>query len=232
MLVVHKKEFTIGFLMTIGFVAVLIVMFSPISGGKNAFELSDELFNSISKGSTYHIEHLQEQVETTSFASMNVYLDMKTPELAQQAATILNNSAHVAVEGSRIHVQGALQAILDQALTDSDQMFYNHDAELSAAYGISGKKALFIWWNVLTKAEKELKQQAFFTEAKAVHSVITKGVEVGYNYFGIVPERASDAAGVLSASLIFYVAYTLWWGFAIFFLVEGMGLSIGGKVKP
>jgi hypothetical protein len=32
--------------------------------------------------------------------------------------------------------------------------------------------------------------------------------------------------------LVFYVAYTMWWGFAIFYIFEGIGLSMKkAKVK-
>lgn len=231
MLIVNKKEFAIGSLMSIGFFLVLAVMFSPISNGKNAFELSDELFNSISKGSTNYIAKLQGIVDSQEFKPLNLTVDMKTPELAQRTASILDSSANVTVNGSVLQVAGGLKAILNHAITDSKAMFYNNDSVLKAAYDMSGKQAMFVWWQFLNAAEKEMKQQSLFVEAKTVHSVITRGVEVGYNYYGIKPEKASDTAFILSGSLIFYVIYTLWWGYAIFFLVEGMGLSVSGRMK-
>jgi hypothetical protein len=33
-------------------------------------------------------------------------------------------------------------------------------------------------------------------------------------------------AGILSFSLIFYVIYTLWWGIAVLFMFEGIGLEM------
>jgi hypothetical protein len=51
-------------------------------------------------------------------------------------------------------------------------------------------------------------------------------VEVGYNFYGIEPESAASKAGTLTFDLVFYVIYTLWWGFAIFYLSEGMGLQM------
>jgi hypothetical protein len=41
-----------------------------------------------------------------------------------------------------------------------------------------------------------------------------------------------EKAGLMTFLLVFYVAYTLWWGFAIFFIFEGIGLTMSkAKVK-
>jgi hypothetical protein len=58
-----------------------------------------------------------------------------------------------------------------------------------------------------------------------------KGVEVGYNFYGIEPKKASSKAGILSFALIFYVIYTLWWGYAILYLFHGLGLEMKARVK-
>ncbi len=58
-----------------------------------------------------------------------------------------------------------------------------------------------------------------------------KGVEVAYNFAKIVPESASSKMGILGFSLVFYVIYTLWWGLAILFLFEGIGLEMKAGAK-
>jgi len=64
-----------------------------------------------------------------------------------------------------------------------------------------------------------------------VDDVVKKGIEVGYNFYGIASEKASKKAGALAFSLIFYVFYTVWWGFSIFFLFEGFGLVMEAGKK-
>ena len=62
--------------------------------------------------------------------------------------------------------------------------------------------------------------------------VMKKAVETAYNFYGISPERVSDRIGLMTGLLVFYVVYTLWWGFAIFFIFEGIGLTMKkAKVK-
>ena len=46
------------------------------------------------------------------------------------------------------------------------------------------------------------------------------------------PAFVVDKAGIMTGLLVFYVAYTMWWGFAIFFMFDGIGLTMKkAKVK-
>ena len=54
-------------------------------------------------------------------------------------------------------------------------------------------------------------------------------VEAAYNFYQIEPVKVSERAGTMTGLLVFYVLYTLWWGFALMFLVEGMGLTMTKK---
>ena len=60
---IEKKSLVKGALLGVVFWVVLGVMFMPLFGGKNAFDASDDLFNSISKGSTHFIPKLEKRVE-------------------------------------------------------------------------------------------------------------------------------------------------------------------------
>ena len=128
-------------------------------------------------------------------------------------------------DGAGIKVDGSLGKILEAALTDSDSMFNNHGDALTSRYGMNEKVAMFVWWKFFQSLDKGLKAQKKFKEAKFTLDAVAKGVEVGYNYYGIQPESASSKMGVLTFSLVFYVVYTMWWGYAIFFMFEGFGLA-------
>jgi hypothetical protein len=58
-----------------------------------------------------------------------------------------------------------------------------------------------------------------------------KGVEVAYNFFGIQPEKSSTKAGMLTFALLFYLLYTVWWGYAILFIFDGLGLKMTAVKK-
>ena len=54
----------------------------------------------------------------------------------------------------------------------------------------------------------------------------TKVCEPIYNFWGTPPTRASEAKGKLTFLLVFYVVYTVWFGFSIMFLFEGMDIGV------
>ena len=74
--------------------------------------------------------------------------------------------------------------------------------------------------------DKVLKKQKQFQEAKTVDLVVKKAVETSYNYYQVEPQKISDRAFIVFFSLVFYVIYTLWYGFAVMFLFEGWGLKL------
>jgi len=55
MLVRNKKMFSIGVVFAISFFTVLALIFSPVFDGKNGLVFSDDMFNKLSKGSSYFI---------------------------------------------------------------------------------------------------------------------------------------------------------------------------------
>ncbi|MEJ5347331.1 MAG: hypothetical protein WHS46_01395 [Desulfosoma sp.] len=231
-MITNKKMFTLGIVLTVGFFVVLWIMFQPYFGGENAFHAADRLFNTISKGSSYYIPGLQEKAKALEATTVDVKLSVSPEKVRDNVAKLLmTNGIMVAKEGEQLRVQGSLGAILSAAIKDSDSMYHNRGEDLSGRYGIPEKEALFAWWNALKAMDKALKEQKKFKESKEVHEVIARGVEVGYNYYGIAPEKATARAGILTFSLVFYVIYTMWWGFAILYLCEGLGLEMKKGVK-
>jgi hypothetical protein len=105
-------------------------------------------------------------------------------------------------------------------------MYHNDGKLVSQKYGYEEKRVLFNWWMSYKLMEKELKAQKKFPEAKAVDLVVKKAIEVSYNFFKIEPQKIKDKYGIVIFSLIFYVVYTLWYGFAILFMFEGWGLKL------
>ncbi len=63
-MIADKKEFYGGLGLLIGFVVVLVVIFSPVFKGQNGLEYLDDLYNSISKGSAYYIPKVKKEIDT------------------------------------------------------------------------------------------------------------------------------------------------------------------------
>ncbi len=224
----HKKEFTIGIILAISFFVVLFIIYSPVFPGKrNGLEYADMLFNRIAKGSTYYIPDIMKKNEKFLGKGIDVSITMKSAEQAEKVSRLyLKAGTNVAVEENKMKIAGDLGTMLKSALADSDDMFKNKGDEVSERYGYDGKEALYYWWLSLKAIDKGLKKQGKFAEAAFISDVVKKAVEPGYNFYGIEGESAREHAGILTFSLVFYIIYTIWWGFAIYFLFEGFGLRM------
>ncbi|WP_420267024.1 hypothetical protein [Candidatus Magnetominusculus dajiuhuensis] len=234
MLVENKKPFFTGVFYGISFLAVLAVIFSPIFGdGRNGLVFSDDMFNKLSKGSSYFIPKIIKGNEKNMGKQFSVTISLDKPEVAEKAAGQFKKAgSDVRLDGSTLKISGDLGKTLAVILKDSDSMFNNDSDKLKADYGYDGKEVLQSWWQALSKMDKALKKDGKIPESKEVGAVMKKAVEPAYNFFGIQSQQVSDKIGIMSGLLVFYVIYTMWWGFAIYFLFEGFGLSMKkAKVK-
>jgi len=226
-LVTDKLKFYTGLGMLAVFAVLLTLMFTPIFDGKNALQYLDELYNSLSKGSAYFIPELQEESLEYIGISTDVIIEMESEEQAEQTAMLYEEAgAEVVILGVELEVKGDLGQILGTSLDDADAMHFNDAETVTDRYGYDARQVLYNWWVSLEETNKALEDQNTFDDAKFVRSVNEKGIEPAYNYFGIEPDSVSSRIGVVIFSLVFYVIYTVWYGFALMFIVEGLGLKI------
>lgn len=231
-MIVHRKTFFLGLFMSVVFVVTLGWMFTPVFNGENAFQASDHLFNSISKGSTYYIPELTEKNAANRGVVLELNLEIENERLAERATTLLEAAGMNVTPGTgSLALRGDFGHMIDTILADSEAMFNNNGTRLSEAYGFDEREAMYVWWKTMKAFDLALKQNKRFAEAAYLNEVVTKGVEVGYNYYGIDAQKASTKTFVLTFALVFYVFYTLWWGYAIYFLSDGVGLKMTGGAK-
>ncbi len=234
MLIRHKRAFNIGLLLAITFLGVLALIFSPVFGqGKNGLEYSDALFNKLAKGSSYFIPKLTADLKGVEQQELVVSVKMENAEEAAMAAKIVAGVApDTTLEGSRLSIKGNLAKLLGTVLEDSKSMYFDKGEEVGEKYGVDAKEAMMTWWSVLNRCVKELQKSKKTQQANMVLEVMKKGIEPAYNFYGIQPQSVIDKAFTVLGLLVFYVVYTLWWGFGIFYLFEGVGLSMKkAKVK-
>jgi hypothetical protein len=227
-MIANKPTFAKGMVLMVSFAIVFVLIFMPIFGnGKNGLVYLDDLYNSISKGSAYYIPKLQEEIKPFEGKSVTMTLEMDTAARAAQTAKLFEASdARVSLTGQKLKVQGDLGKILDNCLDDADLMYVNDGPKVKAKYGLDERLALYNWWLAAKLMDKDLKKQKLFKEASAVTNVQKRGLETSYNYYTIQPEKISAKWGIVLFSLVFYVIYTMWYGFAIMFLFEGWGLRL------
>lgn len=223
----QRKELLAGVFLFTSFIAVLVVIFLPLLNGKNMMQYMDDLYNSISKGSVYYIPALQEEAQHLESRITKVSLQLGDEQQAKDIADLFSKSgADVELSGSRLVVSGKLGDIMSNSLEDADFLFHNQADKIESKYGYNGKKVLFNWWIGLKKLDKELTRLQLFKDAKFVSAVLNRAVECSYNYYLIEPQKISEKAILVVLSLVFYVVYTVWFGFAIMYILMGLGFKL------
>jgi hypothetical protein len=133
----------------------------------------------------------------------------------------------VEASGNDLKVSGDLGSLMARVLEDSDAMFKNDGKAVSELYGgMNEKDVMKTWFAVINDMDKQFKKLKNIEEANHVTEVSKKAVETAYNFYGIEAQKVTDKAVLMTGLLVFYVIYTMWWGFAIFFIFEGIGLSM------
>lgn len=238
-LVRDKKRFSRGILLLVSFFTVFYFLLNPVLPGENGKNLSglqyaDEVFNELSKGSSYFIPNVLEEIKSVQGKNISLTISIQNPSLLPFAKTILEYSKEVnaSIDADKLVLSGDLGKILLQATEDSDLLYHNNGNKLSKKYG--GIEAFDIaetWWFVLKSCIIGLQKQNNFAEAKVVDQVVTRALEPGNNFYGITPVKVSKHVMLVVALLLFYVLYTLWYGFGIYQIFEGLGLIVGKKEK-
>ncbi|KJS18223.1 MAG: hypothetical protein VR69_01235 [Peptococcaceae bacterium BRH_c4b] len=229
----NKKTFFIGLALLISFCLVYAGMMSPNFGnGRNGLEFADDMFNSLSKGSAYFIGDQMKKATKENGKTINVTLKAKGNDEAVNWAKLYQSAgADVKVDSASVSVKGDYGKILASALNDSDAMYNNKGDSITAKYGYDAREATYNWYNSFKKMDNEFKKQEMFKESSVLNNVMKKGIEPAYNYYGIEIKHVKDNKASLTFMLTFYLIYTLWYGFGLFFLFDGLGISTSKSPK-
>lgn len=226
-MIANKKVFARGIISLLLFLVVLVIFFSPVFKGHNGLEYLDALYNSISKGSAYYIPKVKEDTDQMKGKEVNFSIDLKDPSTAEAVSLLfIKSGAKVKINENKLMVSGDLGMILNSCLMDADSMYKNEGESIVEKYGYNERQVLYNWWSACKEMDRDFKRQKKFNEAKIVNLLKEKAVETSYNYYKIEPQKISDRLWVVIFSLIFYVLYTLWYGYSIMYLFEGWGLQL------
>jgi len=159
-------------------------------------------------------------------------IKMTDPAQAKETETLYSLAgAQSEVEGPNLKISGDLGQVLLKAVDDADGLFNEQGGKLEAQYHYDPKKVLKNWWYSFNKLAAAMTKQNKFDLAKAIAQVQTRALEPGYNFAGIAPYKVSDKAFLLGIMLVFYVFYTLFYGFGIYELFAGLGLQMEKATK-
>ena len=223
------KKLATGLILLISFLVILFLIFMPIFGeGRNGLAYSDDFFNSLSKGSSNYMDDMRQLSQGFVGTPFTAQIDMDIPSVAKRTEALFSQAgAQVEVAGSKLKINGDLGKVLLKSVDDADLLFNNQGEKLQAVYNFGGKEVVKTWWESLTRVDAALTKQKAFKQAKAISTVQARSIEPAYNFYGITATSVSDRAGMLVFMLVFYVVYTLWFGYGIFELFEGFGLGMG-----
>lgn len=234
MIIKNKSTFFTGAVLAVTFFGVLALIFAPIFGeGKNGLAYADAMFNKLAKGSSYFIPKVMKSNEKFIGTHFSAVVRFEKPELASKVTKLITTAgARVQADGSEVTISGDLGKLLSHVLQDADDMFKNNGAAVAERYGGDEKEIMLSWWTLLKGMDKALKKAGKIEDAKMVSNVMKKAVEPAFNFYHIEAQRVSEKAGTMTGLLVFYVIYTMWWGGAIFYVFDGIGLTMKkAKVK-
>jgi hypothetical protein len=234
MLIRNPKTFKVGVALAISFLGILLIIFMPVFGdGRNGLVYSDDLFNKLSKGSSYFIPGVRENVSKFEGQSFSLAIKADKKEFADKAvAVLLKSNVQVGTEGDLLRISGDLGRFLNTVIDSADAMYHDEGSRVATAYGMNEREAMETLWAVLNRTVKEFQRERKVDQANIVDRVMRRAVEPAYNFYGIEAQRIGDKALTVIALLTFYVIYTMWWGYAIFYMFDGIGLSMKkAKVK-
>ena len=228
--ILKKKRFALGVVLTVTFFVLLLVIRNSTLFSiedKSIVKYTDEMFVSVSKGSVYFIPELLPKLDKYSGTPLDVTIkgDDKTALLFEKS------NARVALSNGELKIQGELVDAVTNALKDADLIFGGKDSMLLDKYGFSATEVARLWWQSFKDIEKELTKEKKFEQVKLLETTRVKALEPAFNFYGIESAAASDHALGITGIVIFYVLYTVWWGFAIYFLCEGFGLLMTKSKK-
>lgn len=231
MIVHHRKQFYIGIVLLSSFAILFYFLLTPIisdkSGNKvSGLQYADQIFNELSKGSSWFIPQAKEIAQANLDKNILLNIPVSDQNLLSTQENILKSSAatQISIKNNRLYFTANLGQLLLKAVDCSEMLYNNNGSELENIYHIPALSLAEAWWSLLNSSIKELQKQGHITEAKAVESVLRRAIEPGNNFFGIRAQKVSDNIPVICGFLLFYVLYTVWYGFGVYELFVGLGL--------
>ncbi|GAB6181481.1 hypothetical protein JCM14036_28000 [Desulfotomaculum defluvii] len=230
-----SKSFIIGIIMLLSFMGVYAYMMSPSFGnGRNGLEFADDLFNSISKGSAQEVVQGEvKKAEKWNGTNIEINLTCKDENQAARWSDALQkvDGTVVTVDKEKLSLKTDLGKLLANISEDCLAMYDNKGDVVQQKYNTDPRDATNRWYSISKAIAKELEKQENFKESIYLQTYQKKVIEPAYNYYGVETKFVKDNKGVMTFMLIFYMIYTIWYGFAIYYICGGFGITMTKSAK-
>ena len=173
MLIHEKGPFIRGSLLLISFLVLFAVLLTPIMRDENGNHLTglqyaDNVFNELSKGSSYFIPGVRENVKSVDGKMVQMTVTMKKAALAPLAVALLQKSGatEAVADGGKVSFKGRSGLILTSATDDADALYHNNaDAVKPEVRRRTALKVAAAWWYLSPSDIKELPESSAVREA-------------------------------------------------------------------
>jgi hypothetical protein len=227
MIVTNRRKLTAGILALVGFFVVLTLWMSPLAGERTGLQWADDFFNRLSKNSSDYMERMKAECARYEGRRFEASAAVRKPEDAARLAGMLSAGglqASADADGRAVRFSGDLGLAGRAAVADADALFHDRGAELEDRYKMPGREAVYWWWTAFDGVYKSCVKARDVQGSNFASSVMTRACEPAYNFAGIPATAAAEAKGRLVLLLGFYLVYTVWYGFAIMWIFEGLGI--------
>ena len=197
--------------------------------------LTDAGLQATAKGKTITVEFDNDKGKTAvkllTDAGLQATAQEKTVtfeiDKVKTAVKLLTEAGLPAKAEARVKVEGDLGALAKAVITDSIAMYNNQGDVLQGKYGLGARQALFTWHQLLgsLSKSKDLAALKSLDAGGTLQATMRNVVEPAYNYYGV--EVAQGRTGMMIFAIVFYLVYTVWYGFGILYLFEGLGINLG-----
>jgi len=233
-IVTNRRRFALGAAGLAAFLAVLAFWIAPGAGGTSWLSRADGFFNRLSKDSAFRgLPELRARAESFRGTAFSVSVATENPEDAAALAAVFRlalagsagTGAGAEADGCRARLAGDLGAAALALMDDAEELHRGGDERLLARFGLSGREVVYRYWQALGAIRGDCLRRGETAAAALAGDLRTRVCEPAYNFHGIAPASASESCGTLALLLGFYVAYTVWFGFSILLLFEGLGIG-------
>lgn len=253
MLIVNKGPFAKGALLMVTFLAVFAFIMSPMfkdqnGQPQNGLQFSDDFFNKLAKNSSDYFDtvkatvakQLGKQIAVTATAPLpdpkdepdRTAAQAKANKNAQAMAKALQAAgAQVEVKDNVLSVKADLGAMGEFAYGKAMAVFNVAPMDADKPENQADRALCKDLWKGFGVMMKPLQKAGKVPEAKMLDTVMRKALEPAYNFYGLPGEPVSKNVVLLIGLLTFYVVYTMWYGYGIFFMFEGVGMSMKKSKK-
>lgn len=224
--VVDQKKFGIGLVGLITFFVVLAFWLFPVINHKTGLEWADGLFNQLAKNSVSFMPAATKMAATFEGVTVDLGVNPRWPGGDVRVAQIVqaNGMSAKVIGDGRVRIVTDLGLLAKAATEDADLLFKGEEQELQNKYGISGKEVIYYWWTAFDGLVRRYVQENRPAEADFASFMTTSVLEPSYNFAGIKSKSISENVGIVVLLLVFYILYTLWLGFSVMYLFEGIGI--------